>query len=440
MKKKIVKGLTTAFVLGATSTVFAASNPFSDVPAGHWAYQSVSKLAAQGVVEGYGDGTYRGDRNITRYEMAQMVAKAMAKNPSGANKAELDRLAAEFRDELDALGVRVAELEKYADRVVWRGKIEYTYHSYRTQTENGDSGRRKHRDNDDTFVFRLEPTAYVNDNWFLWARIDAKDNMKYDTHAQKDFYLVRGWAQGNYGDFKIRIGKPDLYTNEDGLVWDTDYSGADIQFGKRLQTRIFAGRFNADTTGGGTRGYYYQNGNRAQGEDPGNFVGINLQYVPETNKGLYGGAAYYRIKDDDFKTAGKLYSDKSGGEDVASVWSVNAGYWFGHKFRVYGAYANNTKADVEDYSWQAQVRYGNYADRAKRNDWAVFAGYKRQGTNTSFSAINWDDVILGTKGWNVGAAYAPMDNVGVILKYFKGKYITGSGDAEKLFARVELFY
>ena len=395
MRRKIIKALTAAF---------------SDVPAGHWAYNSVAKLAAEGVIEGYGDSTYRGDRNITRYEMAQMIAKAMAKNPTGVTKAELDRLAAEFRDELDALGVRVAELEN------------------------------KHRNNDDTFVFRLEPTATVNEHWFLWARIDAKDNMKQDDHAQRNFYLVRGWAQGNYGDFRIRIGKPDLYTNEDGLIWDTDYSGADVQFGKRLQARIFAGRFNKDTIGGGTRGYYYQNGNRAPGEDPGSFWGINLQYVPETNRGLYGGAAYYHIKDDDFKTAGMLYSKKAGGEDVASVWTVNAGYWFSHKFRVYGAYGKNAKADIENYSWQAQVRYGNYADRAKKGDWAIFAGYKRQGTNTSFSAINWDDVILGTKGWNVGAAYAPMDNVGVILKYFKGKYITGPGDAEKLFARVELFY
>ena len=119
---------------------------------------------------------------------------------------------------------------------------------------------------------------------------------------------------------------------------------------------------------------------------------------------------------------------------------MNAGYWFGHKFRIYGAYANNTKADVEDYSWQAQARYGNYGDRSKKGDFAIFAGYKRQGTNTSFSAVNWDDVILGTKGWNVGAAWAPMDNVGVIVKFFDGNYITGSGDAEKLFARVELFF
>ena len=340
-------------MLGATSTSFAAANPFSDVPAGHWAYDAVTQLASEGIIEGYGDGTYLGNRNITRYEMAQMVAKALAKNPQGTDRAALDRLAAEFSEELSNLGVRVSELEKYADRVVWNGKIEYTYHSYRPETSN----REKKRINDDTFVFRLEPTAWVNDHWFLWARIDAKNNMKTGTHDQSDFYFVRGWAQGNYDNLRIRVGKPDLYTNEDGLIWDSDYSGADIRFGKRLQTTIFAGRFQADQVG---------YGDRAPGDDPSSFQAINIQYVPAENKGLYGGAAYYHIEDDDFKTAGRGYSDKADGEDEASVRSANAGYWFGHKFRVYGAYAQNTKADVEDYSWQAQARYGNYGDRSKR--------------------------------------------------------------------------
>ena len=78
MKKKYLMGLTTALVVGAASTTFAAANPFSDVPRGHWAYDAVTQLAADGVIEGYGDGTFLGNRNITRYEMAQMVAKALA--------------------------------------------------------------------------------------------------------------------------------------------------------------------------------------------------------------------------------------------------------------------------------------------------------------------------------------------------------------------------
>ena len=66
MKKTLVSALTTALVVGAASTTFAAANPFSDVPRDHWAYDAVAQLAADGVVEGYGDGTFRGDRNITR--------------------------------------------------------------------------------------------------------------------------------------------------------------------------------------------------------------------------------------------------------------------------------------------------------------------------------------------------------------------------------------
>ena len=118
MKKSLV--LAMAMALGVTASAYAA-NPFSDVPAGHWAYDSVNKLAAAGIVDGYGNGTFGGDRLMTRYEMAQIVAKAMAK---GAN---VDRLAAEFADELDSLGVRVAALEKKSDNVKITGEFRALY-------------------------------------------------------------------------------------------------------------------------------------------------------------------------------------------------------------------------------------------------------------------------------------------------------------------------
>ena len=122
VKIKKILLLSAAFIGGMTLSAAAyASNPFADVPAGHWAYESINKLAAAGVVEGYGDGTFRGDRLMTRYEMAQIVAKALAK---GAN---VDRLAAEFAEELDTLGVRVASLEKKADNARVTGEVYYYY-------------------------------------------------------------------------------------------------------------------------------------------------------------------------------------------------------------------------------------------------------------------------------------------------------------------------
>ena len=144
-----------------SSTTFAATNPFSDVPAGHWAYDAVTQLAAEGIIEGYGDGTYLGNRNITRYEMAQMIARAMAKtggNVSSTDKAALDRLQAEFSDELNNLGVRVSELEKYSDKMKWKGELRYTYTSERKERANGSTNK----SNKDDLLFRFEPKAEVN--------------------------------------------------------------------------------------------------------------------------------------------------------------------------------------------------------------------------------------------------------------------------------------
>ena len=153
MKKTLAAALTTALVLGAASTTFAAANPFSDVPADHWAYDAVSQLAKDGVIEGYGDTTFQGNKNITRYEMAQMIAKAMAKtNVPQNDKALIDKLAAEFSDELNNLGVRVSNLEKNADKVKWNGMAEYTINRHVVEHAAND-------DHTNNLLFRLEPSA-----------------------------------------------------------------------------------------------------------------------------------------------------------------------------------------------------------------------------------------------------------------------------------------
>ena len=160
MKKTLVSALTAALVVGAASTTFAAQNPFQDVPADHWAYDAVTQLANDGVIEGYGDGTYKGQKQITRYEMAVMVARAMANNNgvtvSGNDKALLDKLAAEFGDELNNLGVRVANLEKNADKVKWNGYARYTAEKHiQEKTAKDDATTNQ-------LLFRLEPTAEIN--------------------------------------------------------------------------------------------------------------------------------------------------------------------------------------------------------------------------------------------------------------------------------------
>lgn len=98
-----------AAALAAGASAFAA-NPFSDVSTSDWAYQAVADLSEQGIVEGYPNGTFEGQKNITRYEMAQIIARMMAKEDqyNAEQRATIDKLAAEYADELDSLGVRVS--------------------------------------------------------------------------------------------------------------------------------------------------------------------------------------------------------------------------------------------------------------------------------------------------------------------------------------------
>ena len=103
---------TLAALFAATAFNVSAANPFADVDTSSWAYQAVSQLSDQGVVDGYPDGTFKGDKNVSRYELAQIIARLMAKEESlnDSQRATVQKLSAEYAGELQSLGVRVKEL------------------------------------------------------------------------------------------------------------------------------------------------------------------------------------------------------------------------------------------------------------------------------------------------------------------------------------------
>lgn len=180
MKKTLVTLLALVFVLGIAGTAFAApANPFVDVPAKHWAYGAVAKLAKAGVVDGYGDGTFRGDRTMTRYEMAQIVAKAMAKSEKAdaETKALIDKLAVEFAAELNNLGVRVAKLEKNASTIKLSGDARLRYVHVDKGTSNPGFAQR----------FRLVATADVNDTTSFYSRWMILNHNAFGTYDNGDF-------------------------------------------------------------------------------------------------------------------------------------------------------------------------------------------------------------------------------------------------------------
>lgn len=115
--------LSLALFLTARPYAAPAAPMFPDVP-DMWAADAVRALAAKGLVEGYPDGTFKGDRAASRYEVAMIVARLLAREEGEhalyASKADLDevmRLARSLSDELDAYGVRVSALEPQVARL-----------------------------------------------------------------------------------------------------------------------------------------------------------------------------------------------------------------------------------------------------------------------------------------------------------------------------------
>ncbi|MBQ7759671.1 MAG: S-layer homology domain-containing protein [Acidaminococcaceae bacterium] len=213
MKKSLV--LAMAMALGVTASAYAA-NPFSDVPAGHWAYDSVAKLAAAGVVDGYADGAFDGDKLMTRYEMAQIVAKAMAK---GAN---VDKLAAEFADELDTLGVRVAKLEKGADAVKINGQVRARY--VRSDADDDDGA---------TMRNRLWISGAVNDDWTYTAMLQNTQDFS-DDDGEEDTEFKRAYLEGKVGGLNVLAGRWDECTSTANIL-DSYVDGIKVSYGDKVK-------------------------------------------------------------------------------------------------------------------------------------------------------------------------------------------------------------
>ena len=426
MKKTLVSALTTALVVGAASTTFAAANPFSDVPADHWAYDAVSQLAADGVIEGYGDTTFRGNQNITRYEMAQMIAKAMAKTDvSAADKALIDKLAAEFSDELNNLGVRVSNLERNADMVKWNGKAEYTYKSLRDKDTTDPAEKKK---NSDHLLLRLEPSAEVNSNWHVNARLDASTEMDSDSadNGEDKVDLKRIWAQGNYGNFQVKLGK--FAQIDDDSIFDTAFSGAEVKFGNKVTFTAGAGRQNLDDNDDFKLGR-----EGVTSTDTANYQYAGLGYADGK---FVGGVDYHHLNADNFNYDVK--GNKENVEDNANIWLAKAAYQFDKTNGLNGFYANNTSADDFDNAWSAQYSYKG-AEQENKGTWGAWAAYRYLGQNTALFST-FDAILAGQKGWEVGANYAPFKNVVATLRYGNGKDLLNDHDIENLFGRVEVFF
>ena len=340
MKKILALAAVAALTAGVSAY---AANPFSDVTADDWAYQAVSDLSAQGVVEGYPDGTFKGERNMTRYELAQIVARLMAKEDqlNAEQQATLDKLAGEYADELANLGVRVSNLEKKVGNLYWSGDARMRY-----QDKGNDSDSWNGR-------IRLNVKGQVNESTYVQGRflneMDFKGNGDSNT-TMDQLYVNHNFSK----EVAVRLGRqPIVFGNQGGWLINPNkgYDGAQVAYtnGKLALTTGF-GQLNATKkdkddkvvgTAAADKDFYF-----AQGAYNFGFAKLDANYIAD--------------KDSVADKRGEIYGV---GLNVPV-----------QQFNVFGEYWNNTTAKDYDTAWNAGLSYGK-ADWKKVGTWDLAVAY-----------------------------------------------------------------
>ena len=351
MKKILALAAVAALTAGVSAY---AANPFSDVTADDWAYQAVSDLSAQGVVEGYPDGTFKGERNMTRYELAQIVARLMAKEDqlNAEQQATLDKLAGEYADELANLGVRVSNLEKKVGNIYWSGdaRMRYTASSYDKKADTYD-GR-----------IRLNVKGQVNEATYVQGQF--VNNMDFKDDKTSTTSMAQIYVNHNFGkNVAVRLGRqPIIFGNQGGWLYNglEGYDGAQVSYNNaKLSLTTGFGQLNASEHADVKKEDMYF----AKGAYDFGFAKLNADYIAakETN-------------------------------DNAEIYGVGLNIPV-QKFNVFGEYWNNTTAEKYDTAWNAGLSYGK-ADWKKPGTWDLTVGYNDVDQNVYFGGGTWHNDML----------------------------------------------
>ena len=377
------KILAIAAVAALTAGVSAyAANPFSDVSPDDWAYQAVSDLSDQGVVEGYPDGTFKGERNMTRYELAQVIARLMAREDqlNAEQKATLDKLAGEYADELANLGVRVSNLEKKVGNISWFGDARMRWKEKGYNTD----GSRK----DDVWDgrMRINAKAQVNDSTYVRGRFTSNMDFKDNTDADTKMDVL--FVHHQFGDkVGMNLGRNFLTLGQTGMYYDDFFDGAQLFIGdSKLTLEAGYGRMNTWINDYG------------QKKD-------DIVYAR-----LYGKTGRIGYDAEYIKTVGAAGADKK------SIWGAGLTVGVTDAVDVFGDFYKNTEPKGDPQMWTAGLGFGHY-NLKKPGTFRVSAQYVRNeagayiggSTYTAFPASSLLNV--DSKFWLANADVVLAKNV-----------------------------
>ena len=433
MKKILALAAAAAFTAGVS--VYAA-NPFSDVSTDDWAYQAVSDLSDQGVVEGYPDGTFKGERNMTRYELAQIIARLMAKEDqlNAQQQATLDKLANEYADELANLGVRVSNLEKKVGNISWSGDARMQYQRNRKTNINLDKNQfynSRHEDNWNGRM-RINVQGQVNDQVTVKGRFLNEMNFKDSEFSSTSMDKLHVVYQPT-DKLSLDIGRTGVGLSQTGIFMDEDnqYDGI-IGTYNNGKFSLSAGYGRVNGIYDSEEHYLIWNNNAA----PINYHNYENWFVKASGNianrvNLSAFYTEYESKNDTELTAImlKMYGINSKADNLA-IWGVGAGIDLGGQLTLDGDYIKHADNLTDKAAmWTAGLTYGE-VDTNKVGTWTLGVHYVDTDPLAYLGGISaWDmtdqleySMISGAKFWQAKAGVAVAKNVELdAYYYFAGK-------------------
>ena len=391
MKTKVLAALVATMAVGATCAF--AANPFVDVPSDSWAYKSVVELADAGIIQGVDGQYFQGERNITRYEAAEMVAKAMAHmdKASVEQRALINKLADEYADELNNLGVRVSNLENKVGNVKLTGDARLRYKYQNGKTDN---------DNSWDYRVRLRATANVNDKTTVTYGISSNnqnfaDDVAASAGDKNHIYTDMAKVDTQLGsNFTASVGRTAAYNlgNAYGYNYGDAFDRAELKYnnGKVAVTAGY-GKFKEGIPSWTVSSSDLNNVKTGYGE----------------LEGFFGNGS----------AVGAYYNDFNGKKDFLAddLWGAYASVNFGSKWNALANYekinANDSKADDPEV-WIGKLTYGK-ASIATPKSWDIWVEYLNAdagaylgGSTNSWRFNNMDNL----KSWGAGVDYTFAKN------------------------------
>ena len=424
--KKRTALLALAFAaLSATAFAADGADSFSDVPKDHWSYEALDYLAKNGVIEGYTDGTFQGNRTMSRYEMAAITARAMqASNLDIGARSVLEKLEKEYGSELATLRAQVEQntedIRKNREAIE-RFKVHgfvRTQYDYDRNTDADTLDRSANR-----FYMDLRLDMKVNDIWTVKAQSEtnrhynnghlrgenAMNENAQQTWSGHDGNFQRIWVEAQQDGRWLNLGRAWRGLGFQNVLFGNESDG--FQFGIPIKgTNLTASGFWMASTGAGNKESLYGVG--LWGAVGHNFD-INVAYARSSlgkNESYTSGLIDHYEVNPMTNIVFPVYRNNDRTNMRSYGYVVSAATNVAKNVRVIGDYVQ-TDADEQNKSVALRLNYkGTKLDDV--GSFGVYARYVRYGANGWLAGDDeWGSTWNGTKGWIVGFKYVPWKNV-----------------------------